>query len=219
MDELHAWLQRQFDDKRVEPNSALGEAINYLLKRWVPLMLFLRQAGTPLDNNVCEWALKKAILHRKNSMFYKTRNGEADRLLNLHLADRIDELTFAEKHTELRDRLSRIKLQLEVLDRDHDETAELAVKSFELSQSLRERWLTADYATKRRILEILCLNCVLDDATLVFTMRKPFDLLAGGGFVLSSRGNKTAIELFRYGVRDGASTLLKAIQTLATIPA
>ncbi len=39
------------------------------------LPLFLRVAGAPLDNNVCERALKKAILHRKNAMFFKTRNG------------------------------------------------------------------------------------------------------------------------------------------------
>ena len=43
MDDLHAWLQRQFDEKLVEPNSALGDAIRYLLKRWEPLTLFLRQ--------------------------------------------------------------------------------------------------------------------------------------------------------------------------------
>ncbi len=29
----------------------------------------------PLDNNLCERALKKAILHRKNALFYKTLNG------------------------------------------------------------------------------------------------------------------------------------------------
>jgi hypothetical protein len=75
MDDLKPWLQRQFDEKLVEPNSALGEAINYLLKRWDSLTLFLRKAGAPLDNNICERALKKAILHRKNSLFYKTRNG------------------------------------------------------------------------------------------------------------------------------------------------
>jgi len=75
MDALRTWLERQFDEKLVEPNSALGEAITYLLKRWEPLTLFLHQAGAPLDNNVCERALKKAILHRKNSLFYKTRNG------------------------------------------------------------------------------------------------------------------------------------------------
>jgi transposase len=75
MDDLRTWLQRQFDDKLVERNSALGEAIQYLLKRWEPLTLFLRKAGAPLDNNLCERALKKAIQHRRNSMFYKTRNG------------------------------------------------------------------------------------------------------------------------------------------------
>ncbi len=75
MDDLKAWLGRQFDEKLVEPNSALGEAINYLLKRWDSLTLFLRKAGAPLDNNICERALKKSILHRKNSMFYKTRKG------------------------------------------------------------------------------------------------------------------------------------------------
>jgi hypothetical protein len=75
MDNLHAWLQRQFDERLVEPNSGLGEAINYLLKRWDSLTLFLRQSGAPLDNNVCERALKKAILFRKNSLFYKTQNG------------------------------------------------------------------------------------------------------------------------------------------------
>jgi len=75
MEELHRWLNDQFDRKNVEPNSSLGEAIRYLLKHWNKLTLFLRQPGAPLDNNVCERALKKAILHRKNSLFYKTRRG------------------------------------------------------------------------------------------------------------------------------------------------
>ena len=75
MDNLEQWFGRQFDEKLVEPNSALGEAINYLLKRWESMTLFLRKAGAPLDNNICERALKKAILHRKNSMFYRTRKG------------------------------------------------------------------------------------------------------------------------------------------------
>lgn len=75
MDRLKHWLQSQFDDRLVERNSSLGDAINYLLKRWDAMTLFLRQAGAPLDNNICERALKKAILFRKNSMFYKTRSG------------------------------------------------------------------------------------------------------------------------------------------------
>ena len=60
---------------RASSFSGLGTAISYLLKYWGRLTLFLRQPGAPLDNNVCERALKKSILHRKNSLFYKTRKG------------------------------------------------------------------------------------------------------------------------------------------------
>jgi hypothetical protein len=75
MTQLHEWLTRQLEEKRTEPNSALGGAIGYMLRHWERLTLFLRQAGAPLDNNVCERALKKAILHRKNALFYKSPNG------------------------------------------------------------------------------------------------------------------------------------------------
>jgi transposase len=75
MTDLHAWLARQFDERLVEPNSALGEGISYMLKHWEKLTLFLRVPGAPLDNNVCERILKKAILHRKNALFYKTSRG------------------------------------------------------------------------------------------------------------------------------------------------
>jgi transposase len=75
MEKLKVWLRAQFEEKRVEPNSGLGVAITYLLKYWDRLTLFLRQPGAPLDNNIAERALKKAIRHRKNSLFYKTRNG------------------------------------------------------------------------------------------------------------------------------------------------
>lgn len=75
MDQLHAWLETQFDERLVEPNSGLGQAISYLLNHWQKLTLFLEKAGVPLDNNIVERALKKAILHRKNSLFYKTRKG------------------------------------------------------------------------------------------------------------------------------------------------
>ncbi len=72
---LEQWMQTQFDEHRIEPNSSLGEAIRYMQKRWDPLTLFLRVPGVPLDNNITERALKKAILHRKNALFYKTLNG------------------------------------------------------------------------------------------------------------------------------------------------
>jgi len=75
MTRLNNWLKRQFDDKLVEPNSALGNAIKYMLNHWDKLTRFLQVPGAPLDNNICERALKRAIVHRKNSLFYKTRRG------------------------------------------------------------------------------------------------------------------------------------------------
>jgi hypothetical protein len=75
MADLDAWMAGQIEQRKVEPNSGLGEAITYMRKHWKELTLFLRVPGAPLDNNVCERALKKAILHRKNSYFYRTENG------------------------------------------------------------------------------------------------------------------------------------------------
>ncbi len=75
MEKLRAWSSAQFEERNVEPNSGLGQAISYLLKHWGKLTLFLRVAGAPIDNNLVEHALKKAILHRRNSLFYRTRNG------------------------------------------------------------------------------------------------------------------------------------------------
>ena len=75
METLHVRMKEQMDQKKVEPNSGLGEAIQYMLNHWEPLTLFLRVAGAPLDNNICERALKMSILHRKNSLSYKTQNG------------------------------------------------------------------------------------------------------------------------------------------------
>jgi transposase len=70
--------------------------------------LFLRQAGAPLDNNLCERALKKAILHRKNALFYKTRNGArvGDLFMSLiytcqlNQANPFDYLTQLQRHAD-----------------------------------------------------------------------------------------------------------------------
>lgn len=77
MEGLEQWLNAQLSERRVEPNSGLGQAIRYLLKRWPALTLFLRVPGAPLDNNICERAVKLVIRHRRNSLFYKTPRGAA----------------------------------------------------------------------------------------------------------------------------------------------
>ena len=95
-------------EHKTEPNSGLGKAISYLLNHWSKLTLFLRQAGAPLDNNIVERALKKAILNRRNALFYKTLNGAGVGDLFMSLihtcelngANPFDYLTELQRHAE-----------------------------------------------------------------------------------------------------------------------
>ena len=75
MEALHDWLEIQLTERKAEPNSGLGKAITYLLRHWQPLTLFLREKNAPLDDNIVERALKRAVLHRKNGLFYRTLHG------------------------------------------------------------------------------------------------------------------------------------------------
>ncbi len=75
LDDLKAWFEQQFKEKNIEPNGSLGKAINYMTGRWDNMTLFLKVKGAPIDNNACEQIIKKAVLHRKNALFFKTENG------------------------------------------------------------------------------------------------------------------------------------------------
>jgi site-specific DNA recombinase len=111
-------------------------------------------------------------------------------LLNLRLLDEIETATFAAKQAELRSLETRLQTQSEGQGRQQSERADLAVKVFELSQALAAKWLTADIAEKRVLMEIVGLNWTLNDTSLVPQMRKPFDLLVEGQLVSSSRGDR-----------------------------
>jgi len=90
-----------------------------------------------------------------------------NRLLNLRLLEEIEADTYARKAQELRDRESELKLRIDSADRNRHEFIDNAIKAFELSQNLRTKWFAADWAAKRRILEIVCLNWTLDGVSLV----------------------------------------------------
>jgi hypothetical protein len=74
MEGLKDWLNKQLDDRLVEPNSSLGKAIASMQGHWETLTRFLRIPGAPRDNNLCERSLKLFIRQRKNSLFYKTEH-------------------------------------------------------------------------------------------------------------------------------------------------
>ncbi|HOV85386.1 MAG TPA: transposase, partial [Syntrophobacteraceae bacterium] len=72
MQDLKEWLENQPAENSVEPYSSMGKAILYMLNHWPALTLFLRVPNAPPDNNFCERVLKQCILHRKNSLFFKS---------------------------------------------------------------------------------------------------------------------------------------------------
>jgi transposase len=109
MDAREKWAREQIERKKVEPNSDLGKASSYMRKRWDKLILFLREPGAPLDNNACEQILKRAVRHRRNSLFYKTERGALVGDLYMSLietcrfcdANPLDCLTALQKHARL----------------------------------------------------------------------------------------------------------------------
>ena len=74
MDDLKSWLERQLEERNVEPNSSLGKAMAYVLNHFETLTQFLRLEGAPIDNNIAERALKLFIRQRKNSLFFATQH-------------------------------------------------------------------------------------------------------------------------------------------------
>ncbi len=107
MEALEKWLRALLAEKKVEPNGGLGKAIAYMTTRWERFTLFLRLPGAPLDNSLAERMIKRAITHRKNSLFYKTQNGAAVGDLYMSLiatarnvgADPFDYLNALQRHT------------------------------------------------------------------------------------------------------------------------
>ena len=79
LDALYVWLinQSQYTKqyRPIEPNSGLGEAVAYMIRHWRAFTRFLSVPGAPLDNSLCERAIKFLIRHRKNSLFYRTDQG------------------------------------------------------------------------------------------------------------------------------------------------
>lgn len=117
--------------------------------------------------------------------------GQRDRLLNLRLLGEIETETFAKKDAELRDKIAEVQLQIEGSDRQRSENGETAVKVFELSQCLADKWVSADIPEKRQLLEILCLNFSYDGVSLCMTMRKPFQILSERALVYCGRGDQS----------------------------
>ena len=120
----------------------------------------------------------------------KLKRKQSDTLLAMRLTGEIDSELFTRKSKELQGEIDRLKGIVERGDKAQAEYGEMAVKAFELSQTLRERWLSGDAPTKRHILDIVCLNFTLDGVNLIPTLRKPFDALVNTPIIENGRGER-----------------------------
>jgi len=171
--ELDAQFLALFDRMRIDDAS---------MRQWIMDVIRAKAHAGQEQNQ-----LHRAELQRQRTVI----EGKLKTLLELRIDGEVTAEEYSAKRTELHDRQAGIGLQLETTDHDDREVADLAVKAFELSQSLRARWVTADYAAKRTILEILCESVRSNSQKLEITLRKPFDLLSNGFAVSLSGGDET----------------------------
>ncbi len=139
--------------------------------QWMQRVIRQKMKSEVADNS----ALLREI-HREIQQIDKDR----DLLLSLRMHREIEADTYTKKDQELRKKLARLKVHQDGQEQQKTEIGDIAMKVLELSQHLKTKWISADIAEKRLIVEIVCLNLTLKNGSLDITMRKPFDSIVKG---------------------------------------
>ena len=72
-EKIKAWLTENAE--KYPPKCDMGESINYALKLWDKLIIYLDDGRLPIDNNLVENAIRPFVIGRKNWLFSYTENG------------------------------------------------------------------------------------------------------------------------------------------------
>ncbi|MGN8200634.1 IS66 family transposase, partial [Salinisphaera sp. RV14] len=73
LDALKAWLDKT--RPVVTPQSKLGQALTYLHNVWPKLVRYTERGDLPIDNNLCENAIRPFVVGRKGWLFSDTPAG------------------------------------------------------------------------------------------------------------------------------------------------
>ena len=73
LENIEAWMMETYP--QVLPESTIGKAIGYSLKRWDKLSLYTTDARLQIDNNLVENAIRPVAIGRKNYLFAGSHNG------------------------------------------------------------------------------------------------------------------------------------------------
>ena len=128
---------------------------------------------------------RKGMLAREISIA-KTRK---DKLLNLHLDEKIDSQTFEIKWIDLEAELSKKEAELSNLKGSSEKTIisiNLLIKIIKNAKSL---YKSSSFEEKRMLLKLLCSNFFLDEKNLIISIRKPLSSVLGRGFRPDWLGN------------------------------
>jgi DNA invertase Pin-like site-specific DNA recombinase len=105
---------------------------------------------------------------------------QQNELLDMRLALGVSDEQFEMKQDELRQREILMKKQIESCIATRKQAVNFAAKAGDVFKVILEKWPTADFHTKRRILEIIFVKFTLNEKTLVTGNRTPFELLLAG---------------------------------------
>ena len=112
-----------------------------------------------------------------------------DRLLNAYLAGTVDETVYRAKSDELKSEAQKTEESVAELGDVDPSRGEIALAIFDFTQNAAERWRGSNNAIRREILDLVCLNRDLGDASLDTTKRKPFDVFAERPQIENSRAD------------------------------
>lgn len=134
------------------------------------------------------------VYQRRQATAFAKRKSEIatmqDRLLNAYLAGTVEEVVYRAKTNELKSEVAKADESLAKLGHDATGRGETALALFDWTQRAAEIWRGSNNASRREILDVVCLNRTLSDVNLVATKRKPFDVFAEGLDFENSRGDR-----------------------------
>lgn len=116
LEKLESWLRQ--NHLTTLPESAIGKAITYALKRWDKLTRYVMHGQVEIDNNLIENAIRPVALGRKNYLFAGSHAG-AERAAMIYSLVATAKLRGIEPFAWLRHTLSKIA------DHPHKKLAEL----------------------------------------------------------------------------------------------
>jgi len=105
-------------------------------------------------------------------------NARLSRLTDLLLDGAIDSAAHDEKRGSLIIERQRLTDEIVALTERYTDYRRMTMKMFELAKSAETLYASADFAEKRRLLEIVVSNCTATGKSLEFAMHEPFAALA-----------------------------------------